>query len=149
MAASQRSAAAGRTPAPVPWRRRSRPTAATSTPTSTASIPPTRASSRARASSTMSPTRKCSNSRASAPRCSRRARSDSMKMGVRVQVLSSFVEGDEAPAQGTMNVSDEEIEEHHMEQQMNHGIAHDQTEAKHKLTPLPAKPDPDPHKLET
>src|SRR3546814_9060401 len=37
-----------------------------------------------------------------------------MKMGVRVQVLSSFVEGDEAPAKCTMIVSDEEIEEHQM-----------------------------------
>ena len=48
-----------------------------------------------------------------------------MKMGVRVQVLSSFVEGDEAPKRGTMIVSDEEIEEHQMERQLITGIAHD------------------------
>src|SRR3546814_3210110 len=63
-----------------------------------------------------------------------------MKMGVRVQVLSSFVEGDEAPAKGTMIVSDEEIEEHQMERQLITGIAHDKNEAKIIVTRVPDKP---------
>jgi aspartate kinase len=63
-----------------------------------------------------------------------------MKMGVRVQVLSSFVEGDEAPKKGTMIVSDEEIEEHQMERQLITGIAHDKNEAKIIVTRVPDKP---------
>ena len=63
-----------------------------------------------------------------------------MKMGVRVQVLSSFVEGDEAPKKGTMIVSDEEIEEHQMERQLITGIAHDKNEAKIIVTRVPDRP---------
>jgi aspartate kinase len=63
-----------------------------------------------------------------------------MKMGVRVQVLSSFVEGDEAPKTGTMIVSDEEIEEHQMERQLITGIAHDKNEAKIIITRVPDRP---------
>jgi len=59
---------------------------------------------------------------------------------VRVQVLSSFVEGDEAPKQGTMIVSDEEIEELHMERQLITGIAHDKNEAKIIVTRVPDRP---------
>src|SRR3546814_14488746 len=110
MAASQRSAAAGRTPAPLPWRRRSRPTAATSTPTSTASIPPTRASSRARKLDYVTYEEMLELASVGAKVLQTRSVGLAMKMGVRVQVPSSFVEGDEAPAKGTMIVSDEEIE---------------------------------------
>src|SRR3546814_12927039 len=60
-----------------------------------------------------------------------------MKEGVRIQVLSSFVEGDAGPKQGTMIVSDEEIEELHMERQLITGIAHDKNEAKIILTRVP------------
>ncbi len=63
-----------------------------------------------------------------------------MKMGVRVQVLSSFVEGDEAPKRGTMIVSDEEIEEHQMERQLITGIAHDKNEAKIIVPRVPDRP---------
>src|SRR3546814_485845 len=63
-----------------------------------------------------------------------------MKEGVRVQVLSSFVEGDEAPKQGTMIVSDEEIEEVQMERQLITGIAHDKNEAKFIVTRVPDRP---------
>src|SRR3546814_10411794 len=63
-----------------------------------------------------------------------------MKMGVRVQVLSSFVEGDEAPTKGTMIVSDEAIEEHQMERQLITGIANDKNEAKIIVTRVPDKP---------
>src|SRR3546814_19062539 len=63
-----------------------------------------------------------------------------MKMGVRVQVLSSFVDGDEAPAKGTMIVSDEEIEEHQMARQLHTGIAHDKNESKIIVTRVPDKP---------
>ncbi len=63
-----------------------------------------------------------------------------MKEGVRVQVLSSFVEGDEAPKQGTMIVSDQEIEEHRMERQLITGIAHDKNEAKIIVTRVPDRP---------
>src|SRR3990167_10643683 len=63
-----------------------------------------------------------------------------MKEGVRVQVLSSFIEGDEAPKKGTMIVSDEEIEEHQMERQLITGIAHDKNEAKIIVTRVPDKP---------
>src|SRR3546814_14213502 len=63
-----------------------------------------------------------------------------MKEGVRVQVLSSFVEGDGAPKQGTMIVSDEEIEEVQMERQLITGIAHDKNEAKIIVTRVPDRP---------
>src|SRR3546814_18379856 len=61
-------------------------------------------------------------------------------MGGRVQGLSGFGEGDEAPAKGTMIVSDEEIEEHQMERQLITGIAHDKNEAKIIVTRVPDKP---------
>src|SRR3546814_9712752 len=63
-----------------------------------------------------------------------------MKEGVRIQVLSSFVEGDAGPKQGTMIVSDEEIEELHMERLLITGIAHDKNEAKIILTRVPDRP---------
>src|SRR5690606_22275921 len=63
-----------------------------------------------------------------------------MKKGVRVQVLSSFVEGDEAPKKVTMIVSDEEIEELKMERQLITGIAHDRNEAKIIITRVPDRP---------
>jgi aspartate kinase len=63
-----------------------------------------------------------------------------MKKGVRVQVLSSFVEGDEAPKKGTMIVSDEELEELKMERQLITGIALDKNEAKITITRVPDRP---------
>jgi aspartate kinase len=63
-----------------------------------------------------------------------------MKSGVRVQVLSSFVEGDGAPKKGTMIVSDQEIEEMKMERQLITGIAHDKNEAKIIVTRVPDRP---------
>ena len=59
-----------------------------------------------------------------------------MKEGVRVRVLSSFVdpEGDEV---GTLIVSEEELD---MERQLITGIAHDKNEAKITLTNVPDKP---------
>lgn len=63
-----------------------------------------------------------------------------MKEGVRVQVLSSFVEPGQAPIPGTMIVSDEEIEGSDMERQLITGIAHDKNEAKIILTRVPDKP---------
>ena len=54
-----------------------RPSAATSTPTSTGSIPPTRGSPARRASWSGSPTRRCWSWRPSGPRCCRPARSSS------------------------------------------------------------------------
>jgi aspartate kinase len=66
-----------------------------------------------------------------------------MKEGVRVQVLSSFID-DDAPAAdtipGTMIVSDEELEGMDMERQLITGIAHDKNEAKITLTRVPDKP---------
>ena len=66
-----------------------------------------------------------------------------MKEGVRVQVLSSFVD-DEAPAAdelpGTMIVSDDELEGLDMERQLITGIAADKNEAKVILTRVPDKP---------
>ena len=69
-----------------------------------------------------------------------------MKAGVRVQVLSSFVE-DGAPADdlpGTMIVSDEEMaaimERSGMETQLVTGIAHDKNEARIVLTRVPDRP---------
>jgi aspartate kinase len=71
-----------------------------------------------------------------------------MKEGVRVQVLSSFVdEGAGASADdlhGTMIVSEEEmdemVEKGLMERQLVTGIAHDKTEAKVILTRVPDRP---------
>jgi aspartate kinase len=70
-----------------------------------------------------------------------------MKEGVRVQVLSSFID-DDAPAAdtlpGTMIVSDEELakiqEDLHMESQLITGIAADKNEAKVILTRVPDRP---------
>ncbi len=69
-----------------------------------------------------------------------------MKAGVRVQVLSSFIE-DGAPADdlpGTMIVSDEEMaaimEKSGMETQLVTGIAHDKNEARIVLTRVPDRP---------
>ena len=70
-----------------------------------------------------------------------------MKRGVRVQVLSSFIDDDAAPADdlpGTMIVSEEEMEQllenGEMERQHVTGIAHDKNEAKVTLTRVPDKP---------
>ncbi len=63
-----------------------------------------------------------------------------MKMGVRVQVLSSFVGEDGAPTRGTFIVSDEDIEGLDMERQLITGIAHDKNEAKIILTRVPDRP---------
>ncbi|HEU4652043.1 MAG TPA: aspartate kinase [Croceibacterium sp.] len=66
-----------------------------------------------------------------------------MKEGVRVQVLSSFID-DDAPAAdelpGTMIVSDEEMEGLNMESQLVTGIAHDKNEARVVLTRVPDRP---------
>jgi aspartate kinase len=66
-----------------------------------------------------------------------------MKEGVRVQVLSSFIDDDAPPADalpGTMIVSDEEMEGLEMEAQLVTGIAHDKNEARIVLTRVPDKP---------
>ena len=70
-----------------------------------------------------------------------------MRAGVRVQVLSSFVDDDAASADdypGTMIVSEEEmnalVEKGEMERQHVTGIAHDKNEAKIILTRVPDKP---------
>ena len=70
-----------------------------------------------------------------------------MKEGVRVQVLSSFVDDDATPADdlpGTLIVSEEEmnqlVENGDMERQHVTGIAHDKNEAKIILTRVPDKP---------
>ena len=70
-----------------------------------------------------------------------------MKEGVRVQVLSSFIEDDAPMADelpGTMIVSDEEMariaKELDMESQLVTGIAHDKNEARIVLTRVPDKP---------
>lgn len=66
-----------------------------------------------------------------------------MKEGVRVQVLSSFDDPENAPAAdtlpGTMIVGDDEIGDD-MERQLITGIAHDKNEAKITLTSVPDKP---------
>lgn len=62
-----------------------------------------------------------------------------MKEGVRVQVLSSFVDGPAADTlPGTMIVGEEEIDE--MERQLITGVAHDKNEAKVTLTAVPDRP---------
>ncbi len=70
-----------------------------------------------------------------------------MKEGVRVQVLSSFIDDDATPADqipGTMIVSDEELaklqEDLDMERQLITGIAADKNEAKIILTRVPDRP---------
>ncbi|AWW72951.1 aspartate kinase [Erythrobacter sp. KY5] len=70
-----------------------------------------------------------------------------MKAGVRIQVLSSFVDDGAALADdlpGTLIVSDEEmdqmVERGEMERQLVTGIAHDKNEAKVILTRVPDKP---------
>jgi aspartate kinase len=70
-----------------------------------------------------------------------------MKEGVRVQVLSSFVDDDAPLADdlpGTMIVSDEEmaqiLESLDMESQLVTGIAHDKNEARVVLTRVPDRP---------
>jgi aspartate kinase len=66
-----------------------------------------------------------------------------MKEGVRVQVLSSFIDDDAPPADdlpGTMIVSDDEMEGMDMERQLVTGIAHDKNEAKVILTRVPDQP---------
>ena len=66
-----------------------------------------------------------------------------MKEGVRVQVLSSFID-DDAPAAdtipGTMIVSDEELEGLDMERQLITGIAADKNDAKVTLTRIADRP---------
>jgi aspartate kinase len=66
-----------------------------------------------------------------------------MKEGVRVQVLSSFID-ENAPAAdtlpGTMIVSDEELEGLNVESQMITGIAADKNEAKVTLTRIADRP---------
>jgi aspartate kinase len=66
-----------------------------------------------------------------------------MKTGVRVQVLSSFIEDDAPPADsipGTMIVSDEELEGLDMERQLITGIAADKNDAKVTLTRIADRP---------
>lgn len=62
-----------------------------------------------------------------------------MKEKVRIQVLSSFVDGPAADSlPGTMIVGEEEIDD--MERQLITGIAHDKNEAKVTLTNVPDRP---------
>ncbi|MGK6354427.1 aspartate kinase [Sphingomonas sp. DT-207] len=62
-----------------------------------------------------------------------------MKEKVRIQVLSSFIDGPGADSlPGTMIVGEEEIDE--MERQLITGIAHDKNEAKVTLTNVPDRP---------
>ena len=70
-----------------------------------------------------------------------------MREGVRVQVLSSFVDDDATPADdhpGTMIVSEDEmnelVEKGEVERQLVTGIAHDKNEAKIILTRVPDRP---------
>ena len=66
-----------------------------------------------------------------------------MKEGVRVQVLSSFIDDDAPLADtlpGTMIVSDEELEVLDMERQLITGIAADKNEAKVTLTRIADRP---------
>ena len=66
-----------------------------------------------------------------------------MKEGVRVQVLSSFVDEHAVPADdlpGTMIVGDEELEGSDMERQLITGIAADKNEAKVTLTRVADRP---------
>ena len=66
-----------------------------------------------------------------------------MKEGVRIQVLSSFIDDDSPAADtlpGTMIVSDAELEGQDMERQLITGIAADKNEAKVTLTRVPDQP---------
>ena len=66
-----------------------------------------------------------------------------MKEGVRVQVLSSFIDESAPPADsipGTMIVSDDELEGTDMERQLITGIAADKNEAKVTLTRVADRP---------
>lgn len=66
-----------------------------------------------------------------------------MKEGVRVQVLSSFVDENAPDADsipGTMIVTDEELENYQVERQLITGIAADKNEAKITLTRVPDRP---------
>lgn len=66
-----------------------------------------------------------------------------MKEGVRIQVLSSFVEDDAPLADtipGTMIISDKELEGYDMERQLITGIAADRNEAKITITRVPDQP---------
>ena len=100
------------------------PTAATSTPTSTASTPPIRAWCRARAGSTRSRSRKCWSWPRSAPRCMQvRSVELGMVHNVRIFVRSSFDRPEDIDPHGTppgtLICDEEEI----MEQQVVTGIA--------------------------
>ena len=59
-----------------------------------------------------------------------------MKEGVRIRVLSSFIDGNDET--GTLIVSEEELGD--MERQLITGIAHDKNEAKITLTDVPDRP---------
>jgi len=59
-----------------------------------------------------------------------------MKEGVRIRVLSSFIDGNDDT--GTLIVSEEELGD--MERQLITGIAHDKNEAKITLTDVPDRP---------
>ncbi|GAA4770203.1 aspartate kinase [Stakelama sediminis] len=61
-----------------------------------------------------------------------------MKEGVRVQVLSSFVEAGDDPEPGTLIVGEEEIDD--MERQLITGVAYDKSEAKVTLAEVPDRP---------
>ena len=66
-----------------------------------------------------------------------------MKEGVRVQVLSSFIDENAPDADtipGTMIVTDEELENANVERQLITGIAADKNEAKITLTRVPDRP---------
>ncbi len=66
-----------------------------------------------------------------------------MKEGVRVQVLSSFIDENAPDADsipGTMIVTDEELENYQVERQLITGIAADKNEAKVTLTRVPDRP---------
>jgi len=62
-----------------------------------------------------------------------------MKMGVRIQVLTSFVEHGMAPTRGTMIVGEAEIRELAMERHLITGIAHDKNEALIMLIDIPER----------
>ena len=63
-----------------------------------------------------------------------------MKEKVRVQVLSSFGDPDAEPTPGTFVVSEDEIGDLNVEQQLITGIAYDRNEAKITLVAVPDRP---------
>jgi aspartate kinase len=63
-----------------------------------------------------------------------------MKEKVRVQVLSSFGDPDAEPTPGTFVVSEDEIGDSQVEQQLITGIAYDRNEAKITLVAVPDRP---------